>query len=288
MDLSRAIAARAAPGRLPDGTPVTTLSGRDTLELAATFGLPGHAVDAAALDAGILPGRYLRNFTAYSPAEQARLLRSAAALVGLGGLGGTVLEILVRTGVGTIRAADGDRFEESNLNRQLLAEDARLDRPKAEAARARAAAVNPTLSVSARAAFLDQAGMEALAAGAAVAVDALGGLADRPALARAAAACGVPLVTAAVAGDTGFVGTVLPGGPAVWEMFGGAGSGSAPAEDALGCQAAGVTVVAGLQAAEALRILAGRPPRLAGKMLIVDLSDMRFETVTLTAPRYTP
>jgi molybdopterin/thiamine biosynthesis adenylyltransferase len=281
MDLSRAIAARAAPGRLPDGAPIKTLSGRHALELARTFGLSAREVDAAALDAGVLPGRYLRNFMAYSPAEQARLLRSAAALAGLGGLGGTVLEILVRTGVGTIRAADGDRFEESNLNRQLLAEDARLDRPKAEAALARAADINPTVSVSARAAFLDQAGMEALAAGTQVVADALGGLADRPLLGRAAAACGVPLVTAAVAGDTGFVGTVMPGGPAVWEMFGSGGSGSAPAENALGCQAAGVTTVAGIQAAEALRILAGRPPRLAGKMLIVDLSDMSFETVTL-------
>jgi len=278
MDLSRAIASRAVPATLPDGTPVRVLAGPQAAALAREFALPAREVDANALDAGILPGRYLRNFTAYSPAEQARLLRSTAALVGLGGLGGTVLEILVRTGVGTIVAADGDAFEESNLNRQLLAEDDRLDRPKAEAALARAAAVNPTATVTAQAAFLDAAGMAACLAGAQVAVDALGGLTDRPVLARAAAARGIALVTAAVAGDTGYVATVLPGGPALWDILGGSAD---PAENALGCQAAGVTVAAGLQAAEALRLLAGRPPRLAGKMLIVDLSDMSFETVTL-------
>ncbi|MEF3698821.1 HesA/MoeB/ThiF family protein [Desulfolutivibrio sp.] len=279
MDLLRAIASRATPGRLPDGTPVRVLSGFHCAVLAREHSLPAREVDARALDAGILPGRYLRNFMAYSPAEQAGLLRSTAALVGLGGLGGTVLEIMARTGVGTIVAADGDRFEESNLNRQLLAEGARLDRPKAEAALARAAAINPTVTVTARAAFLDAAGMAACVAGVQVAVDALGGLVDRPVLAKAAAARGIPLVTAAVAGDTGYVATVLPGGPALWDILGGSAD---PAENALGCQAAGVTVAAGLQAAEALRLLAGRPPRLAGRLLVVDLSDMTFETVSLT------
>ncbi len=278
MDLSRAIASRAVPATLPDGTPVRVLSGPCAAFLAREFALPIREVDAKALDAGILPGRYLRNFMAYSPAEQARLLRSAVALVGLGGLGGTVLEIFARTGVGTIVAADGDAFEESNLNRQLLAEDGRLERPKAEAALARAAAVNPTVTVTARAAFLDAAGMAECLAGVQAAVDALGGLTDRPVLARAAAARGIPLVTAAVAGDMGYVATVMPGGPALWDMLGGSAD---PAENALGCQAAGVTVVAGLQAAEALRLLAGRPPRLAGKLLVVDLSDMSFETVSL-------
>jgi molybdopterin/thiamine biosynthesis adenylyltransferase len=184
--------------------------------------------------------------------------------------------------VGTIVAADGDVFEESNLNRQLLSETARLGRPKAEAALARVAAVTPAATVAVRRAFLDEAGMGELLDGAGVAVDALGGLADRPALTRAAAMRGIPLVTAAVAGDTGYVATVLPGGPSVWEVLGSGGAGGGrPAEDVLGCQAAPVTVLAGLQAAEALRVLAGRPPALAGRLLLVDLSDMSFETVSL-------
>ncbi|NMC49442.1 MAG: HesA/MoeB/ThiF family protein, partial [Desulfovibrio sp.] len=146
----------------------------------------------------------------------------------------------------------------------------------------RAAAVNPAVAVMARRAFLDEAGMRDLLDGAQVAVDALGGLADRPALVRAAATRGIPLVTAAVAGDTGYVTTVPPGGPSVWEVLGSGGAGGGtPAEDVLGCQAAPVTVLAGLQAAEALRVLAGRPPALAGRLLLVDLSDMTFETVRL-------
>ncbi|QLA21109.1 HesA/MoeB/ThiF family protein [Desulfolutivibrio sulfoxidireducens] len=284
MDLTDALASRAAPARLPDGTSVRVLAGPDASAISRKTGLPLCEVERAALDTGIVPARYLRNLATYSLAGQARLARSRAALVGLGGLGGTVLEILARTGVGTIAAADGDVFEESNLNRQLLSEVSVIDRPKAEAALARAEAINPAITVTTRRVFLDQAGMRDLLDGAQVAVDALGGLADRPALTRAAAMRGIPLVTAAVAGETGYVATIPPGGPSVWEVMEPGGSGSSrgtPAEDVLGCQAAPVTVLAGLQAAEALRVLAGRPPRLAGKMLIVDLSDMSFETVTL-------
>lgn len=283
MNPDAAITSRAVDAALPDGAPVRVLHGRDAADIARQQALPLGEVERAALALGIVPARYLRNLSAYSLAEQAQLLRATAALVGLGGLGGTVLEILARTGVGTIVAADGDAFEESNLNRQLLSETARLARPKAEAALARAAAVNPAVAVTARRVFLDEAGMRDLLASAQVAVDALGGLADRPALARAAATRGIPLVTAAVAGDTGYVATVLPDGPSVWEVLGSGGAGGGlPAEDVLGCQAAPVTVLAGLQAAEALRVLAGRPPALAGRLLLVDLSDMSFETVTLT------
>jgi len=141
----------------------------------------------------------------------------------------------------------------------------------------RAAAVNPSVEFVAREAFLDQAGMAALLDGAQVAVDALGGLKDRPALAAAAAAAGIPLVTGAVAGYTAIVATVLPGAPSPADLFGG-GTGPA-AEDVLGCPSSAVMAVAALQGAEAIRLLAGRPPALAGKALIVDLETMRFDTV---------
>ncbi|MGA7144317.1 MAG: ThiF family adenylyltransferase, partial [Desulfobacterales bacterium] len=48
------------------------------------------------------------------------LLRSRVTIVGLGGLGGAVIEILARVGIGALRLIDGDVFEDSNLNRQFL------------------------------------------------------------------------------------------------------------------------------------------------------------------------
>ena len=276
--LSAALAAASCGQPYPDGRPGRFLEAAAVAGLAREFALAPRRVEIAALLAGICPLRYARNLTAFSMAEQARLLASQAALIGLGGLGGGLLENLVRAGVGVIRAADGDVFEETNLNRQLLSRQDAVGRPKAELAAERAAAVNPSVDFVVRNDFLDRAGMDALLAGGQVAVDALGGLKDRPALAASAAGLGIPLVTGAVAGYTAIVATVLPGGPSPADLFGGGGGPSA--EDVLGCPSPAVMAVAALQACEVIRLLAGRPPALAGKALLIDLETMRFDTVT--------
>ena len=65
--------------------------------------------------------RYSRNLPAVSEEEQAVLARRRVLVAGCGGLGGYLIEYLARMGVGEITAVDGDLFEPSNLNRQLLA-----------------------------------------------------------------------------------------------------------------------------------------------------------------------
>ena len=277
--LRRAIEGLALEQPYPDGRPGRFLPGPAVATLCGEFDLPPRHVEIAALRAGVCPLRYARNLRAFSMDEQARLLASRAALVGLGGLGGGLLENLVRAGVGSIRAADGDAFEETNLNRQLLSSCDALGAPKAVIAAARAEAVNPSVDFTAHAGFLDEAGMFALFDGADAAVDALGGLKDRPALAAAARRRNLPLVTGAVAGYTAIVATVRPGDSSPLEIFGGSGGGAA-AEDVLGCPSPAVMAVAALMSAEVVRLLAGRPPALAGKALVIDLETMRFDTVT--------
>jgi molybdopterin-synthase adenylyltransferase len=277
--IRQALTTAATDGVFPDGRPGRFLSGEAVTALADTLDLPPRQVEIEALLADICPLRYARNLHAFSMAEQARLLSATVGQVGLGGLGGGLLECLVRAGVGTIHAADGDVFEATNLNRQLLSDCNALGVPKAVIATARAKAVNPSVTCIAHAGFLDATGMDALLEGADVAVDALGGLKDRPALVTAARNRNIPLVTGAVAGYTGIVATVLPGNPSPMDLFGGSGGGTA-AEDVLGCPAPAVMAVAALQAAEVVRLLAGRAPALAGKALIVDLETMRFDTVT--------
>ena len=120
-----------------------------------------------------VPERYRRNMEALSPQDQQRLASSCVALVGLGGLGGYVLELLARAGVGHIRCADGDHFEESNLNRQLLATDETLGQAKSQAARDRAKRINPAVRVETLDRFLTTASeMDAFLLGAHCVVDA--------------------------------------------------------------------------------------------------------------------
>ena len=78
-----------------------------------------------------------------------RLASSFVVVAGLGAVGGYVLEGLVRAGVGRIRVVDGDAFDETNLNRQLLATRDTLGRRKAEVAVERALSINPDLDIEA-------------------------------------------------------------------------------------------------------------------------------------------
>src|SRR6202050_804810 len=90
--------------------------------------------------------RYSRQilFAAIGEKGQERLLASRAVLVGCGALGTAIANLLVRAGVGTLRIIDRDFVEESNLQRQMLFDeaDARDSLPKAVAAERPLRAIN--------------------------------------------------------------------------------------------------------------------------------------------------
>lgn len=85
-----------------------------------------------------------------------KLSACRVALFGLGGVGGYVLEALVRSGVGALDLIDNDRFAVSNLNRQILALQATLGRPKTEVAAERALAINPACLIRTYPLFFDE------------------------------------------------------------------------------------------------------------------------------------
>ena len=87
--------------------------------------------------------RYVRNVPALSEAECELLRRKRVLVVGCGGLGGHLIDMLARIGIGSLRVVDGDAFEPSNLNRQLEALDSTVGLPKAEAVARRVRDINP-------------------------------------------------------------------------------------------------------------------------------------------------
>ena len=226
---------------------------------------------------GIFPTRYLRNMQSVSAQDQIRLLGGSIAQVGLGGLGGTLLDLFLRAGVGRIRVADGDNFEESNLNRQALADLESLSRSKAGATHGKAKTVNPSVDLEVWDEFLDSATFPAFLDGCALAVDGLGGLSSRLALQEAASEANIPMVTGALAGWTGYVSVVLPGATGPAEIMG-LDNG---AEERLGCPAPTVTLMASIMASEAMKLLTGAPSSLSGKMLVIDMQSLTFDTMEL-------
>lgn len=82
----------------------------------------------------VWPLRFSRNRGILQAFEQAKLLETEVAIIGCGGLGGHLLALLARLGIGAFNLCDGDFLEESNLNRQLLCREDNLGQNKAEAA----------------------------------------------------------------------------------------------------------------------------------------------------------
>lgn len=283
MTITRSdLEAAAQPAAFPDQTPYRSLSDRRVRELAQRTGETGRRIELAALDNGIIPERYARNLRTFAPADQAVLLNSRAGVVGLGGLGGTVAEILARMGVGRLTLIDGDRFEDSNLNRQLLSSSANPGRPKAEAASERVAQINPSVDATVHACFLTEENAVELLAGCDVVVDCLDNLRTRFEVEDACRRMGCPMVSAAVAGTSGHVTTIFPpdrglrlvyGDPRDLPLKG--------AETALGTLAYAVVFLASLECAEVAKILLGKGRPLRDKLLVADLTEGIIDVMNL-------
>lgn len=225
--------------------------------------------------------RYERNLSTLSEKEVEFLSSCTAAVIGCGGLGGYLIEYLGRLGIGEIIAADGDSFEESNLNRQLLSEPSCLGQGKAEAARRRMASVNPGLRFTALPVRIGVENGAGLLEGSDLILDAVDSIPARLALEEIAERMGVPLVHGAVAGWYGQVSSIYPGDRTMEEIYALSLGGRNGVEKRLGNLSFGPAIVAGLQVAEAVKILLGRDGVLRRKLLVMDFLSDDFEVVEL-------
>jgi molybdopterin/thiamine biosynthesis adenylyltransferase len=252
-------------------------------ELAHRRGLELREVMIACLEQGIWPESLRKNRGSFTAAEQARLLGSAALVVGAGGLGGGVIQALARAGVGRLTVCDGDVFEESNLNRQVLARLDRLGVAKAACAAEEVALICPAAEVRVVEAWMDADNLPVLLEGVDLALDCLDGLPARYLLDGAARRAGVSYLHGAVGGLEGFVMTVAPGDPGLAGLYGPepAAERGGGAEARLGVPTPTPQVVAGLQAAEALAALLGRPRLAGGRCLHLDLAVPSLEVLSL-------
>lgn len=131
----------------------------------------------------------------------ARLAACRVTVVGLGGVGGYVVEVLARSGVGALTLIDGDKVEESNLNRQIAALSKDIGRYKAEVLAERVEQINPRCKVNAVCEMLTESNCAALVDGSSYVADAIDSLAAKAALAVYCTGKGLPIVSAMGAGN---------------------------------------------------------------------------------------
>ena len=225
------------------------------------------------------PDRYSRNRAALSDDECERLRRASVAVVGCGGLGGLVIEALTRIGVGRLRVIDGDAFEASNLNRQLLCREADIGRQKALGAAERVAAVNGGVRVEPVVGYLGEESARELLSGVDCVVDCLDNLEARFWAAHACQQLWTPIVYGAIAGWFGQVCAVYPGDAAFPEVYGEPFGTSQHKE--LGNLPFTAYAVASVQAAETVKALLGKDGQIRNRLLMIDLLDGSVEDVAL-------
>ncbi len=266
----------------PDGSAYTSLILADERTIAARTGRSLREIECAALELEIVPERYSRNRKFYSCRDQLRLLNSHVAVIGLGGLGGTVVEILARLGVGTLTLVDGDSFDESNLNRQVLSSPARLGQHKSIAARERVAEINPAVTTREFNEFFKKDNGPAILAEVDLAADCLDTIGDRFVLEDACRTAGIPMVSAAVGGTSGQAIAIFPGDQGLRRIYGSAEK--APTrgiEASLGTLPFSAIYMAAVECAELAAILLGRPPELRNRLMIAEICEHTAEVIPI-------
>lgn len=215
--------------------------------------------------------RHIRNVPAISVEEQRLLRRKRVLIVGCGGLGGYLAEFMARAGVGAVTVVDGDRFEESNLNRQLLSLPELLGASKAAVAAGRIKAIDPSIEVRSFEEFFSGDNAEKIMDGADIVLDALDNVPSRLLLEDECAGRGLMLVHGAVQGWMAQVCVVKPGSALLHSYYG-----SAAVEDSKSVLPHVPALCAALQSAEAIKLLCGRSTELEGRILVADTQGPDF------------
>ena len=224
----------------------------------------------------MVPERYSRQQSIVGEGGQELLAKKKVLILGCGGLGGNLIENMLRVGVGGIVALDPDRFEESNLNRQLLSAEPLLGAAKAEAAAARAKAVNPAVAFCALPEAFSAENGDALAAGCDLVLDGLDNIPDRLVLEDVCARQNVPLVHGAILGELVQVAVVPPGSGMLHALYANAAFGKRSKASIAYTPAC----CAAIQCAQAVKLLLGEKPALWGKLLQLNLSTMTKDVLS--------
>jgi adenylyltransferase/sulfurtransferase len=220
---------------------------------------------------------------------QRKLLAARALVCGCGALGSVAADLLVRAGVGFVRIVDRDFLEADNLHRQVLFDEADVaaELPKAVAAARRLAKINSAVAVEPAVADVTAANIRALADDVDLIVDGTDNFETRFLLNDYAASTGKPWVFGGCVGAEGQVLAILPGETPCLACL---TPEPPPADTQPTCETAGVigpivSVIAALQAAEALKILSGRREAVNRRLTLVDLWRNELRTIGVSQVR---
>ncbi|RJF97554.1 HesA/MoeB/ThiF family protein [Noviherbaspirillum saxi] len=215
---------------------------------------------------------------------QERLLAAHALVIGAGGLGSPAAYYLASAGIGKITLVDNDTVDLTNLQRQILHTTDRVGQPKVESGKQALSQINPEVEVVALAERADEDRLASLVRQASVVLDCSDNFATRHAVNRACVEHKVPLVSGAAIrfdGQVSVFDTRHADAPCYACLF--------PPEQqyeevlcsTMGVFAPLVGIIGTMQAAEALKLVAGVGESLAGRLLLLDARNMEWTSIRI-------
>lgn len=222
--------------------------------------------------------RYLRNKKLISQEEQEKLAQMKVVILGCGGLGGYIIEMLSRVGVGKLTLVDFDTFDESNLNRQLLSTEKNLGVSKAAEAQRRVRLINSLVEVEVLEERVSEENMDRIIEGAMVVVDALDSIPLKKKVEEACTRMKVPMVHGAIGGWIAQVAVVRPGEFLLEKLYGDTEAG---VEAEMGNPSFTPALAASIQTGEVIKLLLNKGNSLEGEVLYIDLENNSFSTLKL-------
>ena len=223
--------------------------------------------------------RYDRNKNCISAQEQQKLGTFCVAIVGLGGLGGYIAEELARIGVGKLLLIDGDVFEKTNLNRQILASEATMGKPKADVAKERISQINPLVATKAFVQRLTPQNAADLLDGAQLVMDAVDTIPTRRLLQDVCEVMNLPMVHGAISGWYGQVAFIYPKDRLFDYLY--PLEAVRGIETVLGNPSFTPALVASLQVSEAVKWMLGKGELLERKVLHIDLLNHEYTIINV-------
>ncbi len=235
--------------------------------------------------------RYVRQmrFAPIGEQGQRRLAASRAMLCGCGALGSTIANTLVRAGVGFLRIVDRDFVELSNLQRQVLFDeaDAAAGLPKAVAAAEKLRKINSSVTVEPMVADITPQNVESLCNGIDVVIDGTDNFETRFLINDVCVKLRLPWIYGGCVGAEGQTMTILPGQTPCLRclMPECPPPGSTPTCDTAGILAPIAGVIASFEAVEAIKILTGNHGALCRDLIVVDLWQNRVRPIDVRSLR---
>ena len=266
----------------PHGKEYRQISIASIAEFSQTHGIKIKDAEIMALETGVIPSRYQRNIGVIGSEGQILVLQSRIAIIGLGGLGGMVVELLARAGTGSLVLADHDSFDETNLNRQILCHETNIGLPKTDAAVERVRNLNSAVETEAHFISANNENIGDIIEGAHVVIDGLDTIPSRFQAQNAAKEKGIPFVHGAVAGFSGQVLTIFPEDKGLESIYGPLNASfDSGIETHLGTPTTIPALVASWQAQEALKIIVKKGNLLRNRLLYMDGEKGSVETIQL-------